>query len=328
MNVAINPAYSAIYGELVLALYPILIKTVPTTLLTQTLARFAVFPALAAAVGPAGEFAEAWGSPGRAAFSMAHGLLNLVHVAASYMSYQDLPAGMAVSLFYTYPIWILLGRAIFFGEALSPYAVILIGLALAGTYLVSTASSELDALSETQVLPAGSGSAPPGGSGREKAVSSRTPTAGSGSEKAGDSSRIRRGIAAALLAALTETLIYFFVRQHGSKSPFFTIDHLYPGGLALLLAYSFFNKKQVDTKRSTWLPLIAFNALLGFTGYVLRFFSIPNLSTIVFSMLSFIGVMAAHGWGVLFAGEKLNLQSLVGGGLIAGAIGLLRWLGL
>ena len=301
MDVAISPTYSAIYGELVLALYPILIKTVPTTLLTQTLARFAVFPALAAAVGPAGEFAEAWGTPGRAAFGMAHGLLNLVHVASSYMSYQDLPAGMAVSLFYTYPIWILLGRALFFGEALSPYAVILIVLALAGTYLVSTAGSE--------------------------ATDSDSKKAGS-ADSAHDSSKLSRGIAAALLAALTETMIYFFVRQHGSKSPFFTIDHLYPGGLALLLGYSLFNKKQVDTKRSTWLPLIAFNALLGFTGYVLRFFSIPNLSTVVFSTLSVIGVMAAHGWGVLFAGEKLNLQSLVGGGMIAGAIGLLRFLGL
>lgn len=307
MDLPINPSYSAIYGELVLALYPILIKTVPTTLLTQTLARFSVFPALAAAVGPPGEWAEAWGSPSRAAFSMAHGLLNLVHVAASYMSYQDLPAGMAVSLFYTYPIWILIGRAVFFNEALPAHAVLLIGMAIVGTYLVSTAG------------PAAS---------KESFTSSSTADGHlAAEEKAAATSKLRRGIAAALLAAFTETLIYFFVRGHGTKSPFFTIDHLYPGGLAILLIYSLFNQKQVDSKRSTWLPLIAFNALLGFSGYVLRFFSIPKLSTLVFSMLSFIGVMAAHGWGVLFAGESLNVQSLVGGGLIAGAIGLLRWLG-
>ena len=309
MDLPINPSYSAIYGELVLALYPILIKTVPTTLLTQTLARFSVFPALAAAIGPPGEWAEAWGSPSRAAFSMAHGLLNLVHVAASYMSYQDLPAGMAVSLFYTYPIWILIGRVVFYNEALPAHAVLLIGMALVGTYLVSTASS-------TTVE---------GATGVAKSAVADGHLAAE--EKAAATGKLRRGIAAALLAAFTETLIYFFVRGHGTKSPFFTIDHLYPGGLAILLIYSLFNQKQVDNKRSTWLPLIAFNALLGFSGYVLRFFSIPKLSTLVFSVLSFIGVMAAHGWGVLFAGESLNVQSLVGGGLIAGAIGLLRWLG-
>ena len=309
MDLPINPSYSAIYGELVLALYPILIKTVPTTLLTQTLARFSVFPALAAAIGPPGEWAEAWGSPSRAAFSMAHGLLNLVHVAASYMSYQDLPAGMAVSLFYTYPIWILIGRAVFFNEALPAHAILLIGMAIVGTYLVSTAG--------------GSAATVEGATDKAKTADGHL----AAEEKAAATSKLRRGIAAALLAAFTETLIYFFVRGHGTKSPFFTIDHLYPGGLAILLIYSLFNQKQVDSKRSTWLPLIAFNALLGFSGYVLRFFSIPKLSTLVFSMLSFIGVMAAHGWGVLFAGESLNVQSLVGGGLIAGAIGLLRWLG-
>lgn len=316
MDLPINPSYSAIYGELVLALYPILIKTVPTTLLTQTLARFAVFPALAAAVGPPGEWAEAWGSPSRAAFSMAHGLLNLVHVAASYMSYQDLPAGMAVSLFYTYPIWILIGRAVFFNEALPAHAVLLIGMAIVGTYLVSTAGTGGSA---TNITVEGAS-----GGGAKSAVADGHLAA---EEKAAATSKVRRGIAAALLAAFTETLIYFFVRGHSTKSPFFTIDHLYPGGLAILLLYSLFNQKQVDSKRSTWLPLIAFNALLGFSGYVLRFFSIPKLSTLVFSMLSFIGVMAAHGWGVLFAGESLNVQSIVGGGLIAGAIGLLRWLG-
>ena len=304
MELPISPTYSAIYGELVLALYPILIKTVPTTLLTQTLARFSVFPALAAAVGPPGEWVEAWGSPERAAFSVAHGLLNLVHVAASYMSYQDLPAGMAVSLFYTYPIWILIGRALFFGEALPAHAVLLIGMALVGTYLVSTAS----------------------GSG-EAFIGSTADGHLAAQEKAAATSKLRRGIIMALVAAFTETLIYFFVRGHATKSPFFTISQLYPGGLAVLLLYGLFNQKQVDTKRSTWLPLIAFNALLGFSGYVLRFFSIPNLSALVFSMLSFIGVMAAHVWGVLFAGETVNVQSLVGSGLIAGAIGLLRWRG-
>jgi drug/metabolite transporter (DMT)-like permease len=287
MDIQLDPTYSAIYGELVLALYPILIKTVPTTLLTQTLARFATFPILAMLLGPAKEIFEAWGTPGAAAFSAAHGVLNLVHVGSSYMSFQDLPAGVAVSLFYTYPIMILLGRALFFKESLPPHAIVFFTMALIGTYLVTTSHHEATPQDA-----------------KWKAI---------------------RGIAGALLAAFTETLIYFFVRSHPSRSPFYTLQHLYPSGLFILLIYSFFNSKQIDVKRSTWLPLIAFNALLGFSGYILRFFSIPKLPTIVFSILSFVGVIAAYVWGVLFAGEKPNLGALSGGVMIATAIGFLRY---
>ena len=287
-TVDINPTYSAIYGELVLALYPILIKSVPTTLITQALARFSVFPVLAASLGPWSEIREAWGTPGAAAFSAAHGLLNLVHVGASYLSYQDLPAGSAVALFYTYPIMILIGRALFFDEVLPVHAVLFFAMALIGTYLVATSQHE----------------------------EAREP------EK---KSQVLRGIGAALTAAFTETLIYFFVRGHAEKSPFYTIQHLYPAGLLALLAYGVANPRQVDSRRGTWLPLIAFNALLGFSGYLLRFFSIPRVSTIVFSMLSFIGVMAAYVWGMIFAGEVPSMKGFAGGGLIAGAIAGLRY---
>ena len=288
MDLQINPAYSAIYGELVLALYPILIKTIPTTLLTQTLARFSTFFILALSLGPFKDFLSAWNTFDSSIKATTHGLLNLVHVTSSYLSYKDLPAGTAVSLFYTYPIMILLGRVLFFNEKVPKIAFLFLAIALIGAYLV--ASSYVQKSSD--------------GTFEKNKI---------------------RGIFSALLAALTETIIYFLVRQNPHKSPFFALNNLYPAGFASLLAYSFFNKKQVDTKSSTWLPLLAFNAILGFSGYMLRFFSIPKLQTIIFSMLSFIGVMAAYGWGMIFADEKPTKQGLIGGGLIATSIGLMRY---
>jgi len=289
MDSKLNPTYSAIYGELVLALYPILIKSVPTTLLTQTLARFGTFFALGLTLGPFKDFLAAWGSPETAFRSLTHGILNLVHVASSYLSYRDLPAGPAVSLFYTYPIMILLGRVLFFNEKIAPIAYLFIAIALIGVYLVA--------------------------SSQEKKVDN-----GEAFTK-----NTLRGIGGALLSAFTETLIYFLVRENPHKTPFFAINNLYPSGLAALLGYSFMNPSQVDTKPKTWAPLLAFNGILGFTGYMLRFFSIPRLETIIFSMLSFIGVMAAYIWGLVFANEKPTMQGIVGGGLIATAIGLMRY---
>ena len=289
MDLKLNPTYSAIYGELVLALYPILIKSIPTTLLTQTLARFGTFFALGLTLGPFKDFLAAWATPVTAFRSLTHGILNLVHVASSYISYKDLPAGPAVSLFYTYPIMILLGRVLFFNEKIPSIAYLFIAIALIGVYLVASSQQQ---------------------------------------NKSDDNSFTKntlRGISSALLSAFTETLIYFLVRENPHKTPFFAINNLYPSGLAALLGYSFMNPNQLDTKPTTWGPLLAFNGILGFTGYMLRFFSIPRLETIIFSMLSFIGVMAAYIWGMLFANENPTIQGILGGGLIATAIGLMRF---
>ena len=288
MDINISPVKSALYSELVLSLYPILIKNVPTTLLTQTLGRFLVFPVLAFLLGPVSEIKDAWGTPLNALASTLHGLLNLVHVGASYISFKDLPAGSAVSLFYTYPLMILLARMILFGESVNVHSVVFLLIAFCGAYLVATAT-ERD--SETK---------------KEK-------------------KNAMRGIIASLTSAATEMLIYLFVRSHHSLSPFFTIQHLYPSGLVFLLIYALYHPKQVDKKSTTWFPLIAFNAILGFTGYILRFFSIPKLPTIMYSALSFIGVMSAYIWGLLFADEKPSLKAVVGGGLIATAIGFVRY---
>ena len=47
--IAPNPTAAILYSELVLSLYPVLIKTVNTNIFTQILARFIAFPALALA---------------------------------------------------------------------------------------------------------------------------------------------------------------------------------------------------------------------------------------------------------------------------------------
>ena len=69
------------------------------------------------------------------------------------------------------------------------------------------------------------------------------------------------------------------------------------------------------------------NALLGFTGYIARFYAIPKIPTIVFSLLSFFGVAFGYLWGVIFMGDKPTMKALIGGGLIAGSTAILRYFG-
>jgi drug/metabolite transporter (DMT)-like permease len=72
---------------------------------------------------------------------------------------------------------------------------------------------------------------------------------------------------------------------------------------------------------------LGFNAFLGFTGYLMRFYAIPKISTLTFSLLSFFGVAFGYIWGILFTKDVPNMKGLLGGGLIAGATSLLRYFG-
>ena len=289
-----NPTLAVLYSEFVLSLYPILIKSVNTNIFTQILARFIVFPSLALAFGSTHDFKSIWGSPYEAFVSIMNNLLNLGHIASSYTAFKTLPVGTAIALFYLYPIFNVLSAAVLFGESLSPLSVILIGVAFVGTYLIATERAD-------------------------KTEDKKT-------DKSIDSSTYKYGVIMGILAAITETMIFIFVRSNtdAEASPYYTVNHLYPAGLAMLLIYGIWHTDVVDTSKLNWLKLLGFNAILGFTGYIARFYAIPKIPAIIFSLLSFFGVTFGTIWGVLY-GEKVTMKSLIGGGLIVGATAVLRY---
>jgi drug/metabolite transporter (DMT)-like permease len=270
-------------SEIVLALYPILIKLVPTNLATQLVARFLVYTVLAASLADWTNIQETWLTGRGAATSLFFGSLTLAHVGTSYLAFKRLPAGEAMSLFYTYPIWNLLGAFLIWGENFSIQHLLLVGIAMMGVYFVTKKDEE------------------------DKNPLDWT------------------GIAAGLFAALTESLMYFVVRSK-SPNPFFSILQLYPGGLLPLAAGLYATGEPINTSTSVWTPLILFNALVGFAGYALRFYAIPRVKTIVFSLLSFIGVLASFGWGYLFVSETASLNKVLGALLITGSAGASRFL--
>ena len=269
-------------SEIVLALYPLLIKLVPTNLWTQLLARFLVYTVLAGFLADWSNIQDTWLTASGASTSLLFGSLSLVHVFLSYFAFSRLPSGEAMSLFYTYPIWNLLGASFLYGESFSFMQVGLVFLSLVGVYFVTkkddTDIKQLD----------------------------------------------WKGIAAGLGAALTESLMYFVVRTK-SPNPFYSILQLYPGGLVPLVAGIFLEKAPISLEGSVWLPLVLFNAFVGFIGYSLRFYAVPKVKTIVFSLLSFFGVLASFGWGYLFAQETASSSALFGALLIAGAGGATKF---
>jgi drug/metabolite transporter (DMT)-like permease len=292
MLTATAAAATAAFAQTLTSLYPIIIKRVDTNILTQTAVRFVLYPILAIVLGGLPALASVTNSPGKLWTIVGVGALNLVHVFSSYIAFDELQAGIAMSIFYLYPLLNMVGSRIFFGEPIALWALPLFALALIGTYLVASAAPEARAYKH---------SADPG----------RSPV---------------RGIVAALMAALTETGLYLAVRGSTTDNGFANMIMLYLGGAALLIAgLPIFNaaRQKLDLRISTLAPIAGFNTFIGFVGTTLMFYSARFLPAYMYSILAFIGVAAAYGWGMLFANEQPNKKAVLGAGTVLTAVSLL-----
>jgi drug/metabolite transporter (DMT)-like permease len=274
-----------VLSEVALALYPILIKRVPTDLTTQTLSRLLTFSILGYVFASPTDVKQTWMTSEGLFRSMGLGLITLLHVGVSYFAFETLPAGVAMSLFYFYPILNLIGGVLGFGESISLVQSLLVLIAFVGVVLVSLSITE----GETE-------------------TEQKDPYQW-------------KGILAALGAALTETMMYFAVRTAKVPNPYFATLELYPGALIPFLGMLLASGQSIDWRPSVWLPMTLFNMFVGFVGYALRFWAIPRVSTLLFSMLTFIGVIASFSWGYLFAEETPSWMALIGAVLISLGVG-------
>ncbi len=261
-----------LFSEFILSAYPILIKKVQTSIVVQTGFRMFVFATLAAI------FAVVTGNPvlGKGSDILTTGALNLAHVGTSYSAFAALPAGNAMALFYTYPLWNLLASSVVYEEKIETRSYIWMGIALMGAILVA---------------------------------------------QPGKSAWNLFGISMALLAALTETGIYlWFKRNPAAKQPWTDMATMYGGSallwLGLIPLFLLFGSSFGASAKDMSI-MVAFNVFIGFLGYALRFFTIPNISTVAFSSLSFVGIIASYLLGWIFAGEVPTIIQGLGAGLIA-----------
>ena len=276
------PEYSVVGSELILSLYPILIKLIPSNLSTQVFSRILTFDVGAAALASKEDWLSTWGSWDSVKRSLIVGGITALHIYVSYIAFSSLSAGTAMSLFYTHPLWILLGAAAFFKEDINVNAYLYILIGVVGTFLVSTKGIHDEIRGITQ--------------NRFGAVI---------------------GVAAALAAAFTEAAMYFAVRTNEQKNPWSSSLELYGGALFWLLPFIGMGLLKIQYSWAIWMPIVLFNLIVGFVGYSIRFYSIPLVKTEIFGLLSFVGVFSSFLFGFLFLKERPSLWSLAGAGCIA-----------
>ena len=289
-------AGAALVGaESILALTPIAIKQTPLDPISAIWSRIGSSAVLGWLITgdrslPRSEWAGA----------TALGHVNLLHIASSYEAFRNLPAGQAMSLLYTYPLWNLVFGAFFGGEKIKLREYGTITLAAIGSLLLNQ---------------------DPG------------PVAESG---LGRKPRAGWGVAMGLLMAFTESAMHTILRGLGWKDAaksVWVVNGSAAGWLGGFLGLDWILDMmgistetgvghlphEAKKKSSTWLDafwLTAFHSISLFSGYWLRFYAVPRLSVVTYSILSYAGLLASYIFGLVFLGERPGWISLLGMALI------------
>jgi drug/metabolite transporter (DMT)-like permease len=277
--------FLVIVSEVTLSLYPTLIKIVPASVVLQTVVRMLVFTVLAFISAVITRVPLSFAQFLTAETPLT-GLLNLVHVGSSYVAFDALAGGNAMSLFYVYPFLNLIGASVLLGETIPVQSIPWLLVAFFGAILVAQPS-------------------------------------------AANWSMV--GVICALLAAATETGIYLWFKtsketqetqetqESQETQPWTKMFQMYGAssilllvGCLVLIGLNWIAPNLFFTSGSGFAQMIAFNSIVGFVGYALRFYLIPNVSTVVFSTLSFFGVISAYLFGWVFSNETPTLLQGLG----------------
>jgi drug/metabolite transporter (DMT)-like permease len=118
-----------------------------------------------------------------------------------------------------------------------------------------------------------------------------------------------------LLAAFTEAVIYFLVRDIKTTNNWNHIFISYFLGAVMLSGYMIGDIAKIELNSRLSLSLII-NSLIGLVGYLLRFYAVSNLETIIYAPLSYFGIVMSFVYGIFINGDTLDLQKIVGACLI------------
>lgn len=208
------------------------------------------------------------------------GFITIIHVYTSYKGYELLKGGVANSILYLYPLFILLIKDQSFRWV---YLIFIIGLFLLAysDFYYQTEEYKNNIFDLTKKK----------------------------------QSYNFEGILNMLISAITEAFIYFYILKIKTNNNWNHIFISYFIGLLLILL---FNVKKIINYQLNFNKFVIslFYIFILLIGYYLRFYAINHLSTINYSILSYIGIFITYLYGFIFLKEKINIFNISGTFLI------------
>jgi drug/metabolite transporter (DMT)-like permease len=118
-----------------------------------------------------------------------------------------------------------------------------------------------------------------------------------------------------LLAAFTEALIYFIVRDIKTNNNWNHLFISYAFGAILLTIYFFKDIKNIKISQTLSVSMFI-NLVLGLLGYLLRFYAISRLNVKLYSSLSYFGILMAYVYGIMINKDVITMKKVIGSVLI------------
>jgi drug/metabolite transporter (DMT)-like permease len=121
------------------------------------------------------------------------------------------------------------------------------------------------------------------------------------------------------LAAFSEAIIYFLVRNIQTDNNW---NHLFLSYAIGLLMLSGWDSSAIFSNLGgkSFSYSLGINSVIGLAGYYLRFFAASRLKPSLYAPLSYVGIVMAYLYGFIFSDEMITWQKVVGTLLILGGI--------
>lgn len=270
--------FSKLLSESLLSLYPVFVKNIGLSLTLQTWSRCFSYAVISAFFIDYPFIYHALTSSSGILLA----LTTIAHIYTSYRGFELLESGVAYSLFYLYPIIILLIA----NKQIHP----IILLALFGVFLL-VSDEKFDVMNLVN--------SPEGfimillAATTEAAIYFLV-------RDIKTTNNWNHIFISYFLGALLFSA-YFFVNKFTTS----TTENIF---------------KSVTTTNNTLYSRLSFslgiNTVIGLFGYLLRFYAITRLDTYLYAVLSYFGIVMAFVYGIFINGETINFQKIIGALLI------------
>jgi len=280
--IMIPEVISKIVSESLLSLYPTIVKNIDIPFDMKLLSRFVSYSLISILFIDYKFIKENLFSKAGLLLSF----ITMIHIYTSYKGFEGLESGVAYTIFYTYPLMILLMA----GEKLSP--IMLIPPIGVGLLVYESSNENMESKDNLENL-------------EEKKDEKDEKT------QETTNNLLMFSVFMVFLAALTEAMLYFVVRDLKTKNNW---NHLFISYFfgAILLSGSLLTKlKQVSVNGLLTISFVL-NIVIGLFGYLLRFYATTRLEPSLYAPLSYIGIIMSHIYGLYFNGDVITWKKVMG----------------
>ena len=280
---------SKLLSESLLSLHPIVIKYIKLDLLTKIWNRTSIFIIISL-------FFINWDFILNNLFSYNVFLLTIIIIAHLYFTHRGfllLESGVGYTLYYTYPIMIILLS----GIKLDYKIILLMILVVTGIVLL---------YEKFNIIP----------ESKKNEIKVNDENKKNINETIIENYKYE-GIISIILCAFTEALLYFVVKKIKTDNSWNHLFLSYFFSTVILTFYILYQyikgRIAIDNKYIENFEMITiFNIIIATIGHYLKYYAIYNLSPLFYSILSYFGIITAFIYGIIINNDKMNLRKIVG----------------